>query len=201
VATEECCVFNFGCTGLAADGDAESRTAAKHTMKRLPGCMLLGLLLLVPQVGYPVELAGKGRLTSVSSAQLAEVLADKTGKVVLVNFWASWCTPCLKEIPTLVELAERYRDQGFELVPVSLDDPGDIEVIVVPFLNRWFPDFSSYTRLDLDMDTVVSVVDPAWNEILPTSYIINRDGTVVEQLQGGETIDVFAAAILPLLHD
>jgi hypothetical protein len=71
----------------------------------------------------------------------------------------------------------------------------------VPFLNRWFPDFSSYTRLDLDMDTVVSVVDPAWNEILPTSYIINRDGTVVEQLQGGETIDVFAAAILPLLHD
>jgi thiol-disulfide isomerase/thioredoxin len=170
-------------------------------MKRLPGCMLLGLLLLVPQVGYPVELGGKGRLTSVSSAQLAEVLADKTGKVVLVNFWASWCTPCLKEIPTLVELAERYRDQGFELVPVSLDDPGDIEVIVVPFLNRWFPDFSSYTRLDLDMDTVVSVVDPAWNEILPTSYIINRDGTVVEQLQGGETIDVFAAAILPLLHD
>jgi thiol-disulfide isomerase/thioredoxin len=170
-------------------------------MKRLPGCLLLGLMLVVPQVGYPVELAGKGRLTSVSSEQLAEVLADKTGKVLLVNFWASWCSPCLKEIPALVELAERYHDQGFELVPVSLDDPGDIEVIVVPFLNRWFPDFSSYTRLDLDMDTVVSVVDPIWNEILPTSYVIDRDGKVVEMLQGGKHMDEFAAAILPLLDD
>ena len=170
-------------------------------MKSLLGRILLGLLLLVPQTGFPVELEGKGRLIPVSSTQLAEVLAEKTGKVVLVNFWASWCTPCLKEIPTLVELAERYRDRGFELVPVSLDDPGDINVIVVPFLNRWFPDFTSYTRVDMDMDTVVSVVDPAWNEILPTSYVIDRDGSVVEQMQGGMTIDEFEAAILPLLND
>ncbi len=170
-------------------------------MKSLLGRILLGLLLLVPQTGFPVELEGKGRLIPVSSTQLAEVLAEKTGKVVLVNFWASWCTPCLKEIPTLVELAERYRDRGFELVPVSLDDPGDIDVIVVPFLNRWFPDFTSYTRVDMDMDTVVSVVDPAWNEILPTSYVIDRDGSVVEQMQGGMTIDEFEAAILPLLND
>ncbi len=170
-------------------------------MNSLLGSILLGLLLLVPQTGFPVELEGKGRLIPVSSAQLAEVLAEKTGSVVLVNFWASWCTPCLKEIPTLVELAERYRDRGFELVPVSLDDPGDIDVIVVPFLNRWFPDFVSYTRLDLDMDTVVSVVDSAWNEILPTSYVIDRDGSVVEQMQGGMTIDEFEAAILPLLNN
>jgi len=170
-------------------------------MKSLLGRILLGLLLLVPQTGFPVELEGKGRLIPVSSTQLAEVLAEKTGKVVLVNFWASWCTPCLKEIPTLVELAERYRDRGFELVPVSLDDPGDIDVIVVPFLNRWFPDFTSYTRVDMDMDTVVSVLDPAWNEILPTSYVIDRDGSVVEQMQGGMTIDEFEAAILPLLND
>ncbi len=170
-------------------------------MNSLLGSILLGLLLLVPQTGFPVELEGKGRLIPVSSAQLAEVLAEKTGSVVLVNFWASWCTPCLKEIPTLVELAERYRDRGFELVPVSLDDPGDIDVIVVPFLNRWFPDFTSYTRVDMDMDTVVSVLDPAWNEILPTSYVIDRDGSVVEQMQGGMTIDEFEAAILPLLND
>lgn len=170
-------------------------------MNSLLGSILLGLLLLVPQTGFSVELEGKGRLIPVSSAQLAEVLAEKTGSVVLVNFWASWCTPCLKEIPTLVELAERYRDRGFELVPVSLDDPGDIDVIVVPFLNRWFPDFVSYTRLDLDMDTVVSVVDSAWNEILPTSYVIDRDGSVVEQMQGGMTIDEFEAVILPLLND
>jgi thiol-disulfide isomerase/thioredoxin len=170
-------------------------------MKSLPERILLCALLLLPQDGLPVELAGNGRLISVSSTELTEVLAEQTGKVVLVNFWASWCSPCLKEIPALVELAQRYGDSGFELVPVSLDDPGDIDVVVVPFLNRWFPDFTSYARLDLDMDTVVSVVDSAWNEVLPSSYVIDRNGNVVEQIQGGKAIDVFEAAIIPLLGD
>jgi hypothetical protein len=51
------------------------------------------------------------------------------------------------------------------------------------------------------MDTVVSVVDPAWDETLPSSYIIDRDGNVVEQIQGGKPFDVFEAAIIPLLDD
>ena len=170
-------------------------------MKHLPERILLCVLLLLPQYALLAELAGDGRLVPVSSAELTELLAAKHGKVVLVNFWASWCSPCLKEIPALVELAERYRDRGFELVPMSLDDPGDIEPIVVPFLNKWFPDLVSYARVDMDMDTVVSVVDPAWAEILPSSYIIDRDGAVVEQIQGGKPIDIFEAAILPLLDD
>jgi hypothetical protein len=53
----------------------------------------------------------------------------------------------------------------------------------------------------MDMDTVVSIVDPAWNEVLPSSYVIDRDGNVVEQIQGGKPIDAFEAAILPLLND
>jgi thiol-disulfide isomerase/thioredoxin len=170
-------------------------------MKHLPERILLCVLLLLPQYALPAELAGDGRLVPVSSAELTELLAAKQGKVVLVNFWASWCSPCLKEIPALVELAERYRDRGFELVPMSLDDPGDMEPIVVPFLNKWFPDLVSYARVDMDMDTVVSVVDPAWAEILPSSYIIDRDGAVVGQIQGGKPIDIFEAAILPLLDD
>ena len=171
-------------------------------MKTLPGPVLLAvLLLLFPKYGFPADLTGTGRITPVSSAELVEVLAEQAGKVVLINFWASWCTPCLKEIPALVELAQRYRARGFELVSVSLDDPGDFEVIVVPFLNRRFPDFVSYARLDPDMDTVVSVVDTAWNEILPSSYILDRDGSVAEQIQGGQPIDVFEAAVVPLLED
>jgi thiol-disulfide isomerase/thioredoxin len=170
-------------------------------MNHLPQRLLLCVLLLLPQYALPVELAGDGRLVPVSATELTELLAEKQGKVLLVNFWASWCSPCLKEIPELVELADRYRDRGFELVPVSLDDPGSIEVTVVPFLNKWFPDFFSYARVDLDMDTVVSVVDPAWNEILPSSYIIARDGSVAEQIQGGKPIAVFEAAILARLDD
>jgi len=170
-------------------------------MKNLPRRLLLFALLVLPQIGYPAELAGSGRLIPVSSTELAEKLAEQQGKVVLVNFWASWCSPCLKEIPVLVDLADRYREHGFEMIPVSLDDPGTVDAVVVPFLNKWFPDFISYARVELDMDTVVSVVDPAWDETLPSSYLIARDGNVVEKIQGGKPFDVFEAAIIPLLDD
>jgi thiol-disulfide isomerase/thioredoxin len=196
VATEQRGVFDVRYTAAAAVGGKE-----RLKMKILLGRFLLCALLLLPQYALSTELAGSGRLIPVSSTRLAEVLAEQHGKVVLVNFWASWCTPCLKEIPILVDLAERYRDRGFELVPVALDDPGTVDVVVVPFLNKWFPDFISYVRVDMDMDTVVSVVDPAWDETLPSSYIIDRDGNVVEQIQGGKPFDVFEAAIIPLLDD
>jgi len=160
---------------------------------------LLLFLLLVPVAASPFELSGSGRITPITAPEFADVLSAQSGRVVLINFWASWCVPCLREIPDLVELAERYHDQGLTLVAFSLDDPGDLDPIVVPFLNQRFPDFVSYARVDLEMDTVVSVVDDAWNEILPTSYVLDRDGTVKRLIQGGKPIEDFEAAVLPLL--
>jgi thiol-disulfide isomerase/thioredoxin len=168
-------------------------------MPKLWQLSILCMLTVLPLSGSAVDLAGKGRITPISSTELAELIAAQSGKVVLVNFWASWCAPCLKEIPSLVQLEQRFGSRGFVLIPVSLDDPGDLEVTVVPFLNKWFPDFVSYARLDHDMDTVVSVIDPVWAEILPSSYVIDREGMVVEQLQGGKTIEDFADAVGPLL--
>lgn len=161
--------------------------------------LVVGAAMLVPTRSLAVELSGSGRITPITATEFSDVLAEHSGSVVLINFWASWCVPCLREIPELVELAERYHDRGLTLVPFSLDDPGDLEPIVLPFLNQRFPDFTSYARVDLEMDTVVSVVDDAWNEILPTSYVLDRDGNVAELIQGGKAIEDFEAAVLPLL--
>ncbi|MCK6371376.1 MAG: hypothetical protein L6Q83_08660, partial [Gammaproteobacteria bacterium] len=96
-------------------------------------------------------------------------------------------------------LENRYRDRGLRLVPVSLDEPADLDRSVLPFLRKWFPEFRSYLRLTPDMDGMVSVVDPAWNELLPTSYVIDRGGTVRVRLQGGKPRAAFEVEILPLL--
>jgi thiol-disulfide isomerase/thioredoxin len=143
--------------------------------------------------------AAESRIEPITAAEFGELLTAKRGKVVLVNFWATWCRPCLKEIPELEELAARYRERGFELVAVSLDEPEDLEAVVIPFLDKWFPEFRSYARLERSMDSVVSVVDRAWNEVLPTSYVLSADGQVKAMLQGGKSGAEFEAAILPLL--
>ncbi len=134
-------------------------------------------------------------LIPVDANALRTELDALQGQVVLVNFWATWCRPCLEEIPLLMALEDELGDQGFRLVAVSLDDIATNESLVKPFLEKWFPELTSYQNIEYDMDRMVSVVDPAWNEILPTSYVLARDGSVAELIQGARTSAEFRESI------
>jgi len=119
--------------------------------------------------------------------------------VVLLNFWATWCRPCLDEIPIFRDLESRYREQGFRLLAVSLDDPESLQTHVEPFMRKWFPEFRSFLSVEYEMDDMVSVVDNGWNEVLPTSYLFARDGSLSERLQGKFSAEEFDARISALL--
>lgn len=135
------------------------------------------------------------RVTPIEATQLAVELDARKGSVVLVNFWATWCRPCLEEIPDLMALKAELAEDGFDLLAVSLDDPWALDDTIKPFLAKWFPAFSTYLSLESDMDTMVSTIDAAWNEVLPTSYVIGRDGNVAARIQGGSSKEEFAATI------
>jgi thiol-disulfide isomerase/thioredoxin len=164
----------------------------EHSRFALAAAML-AVLMAVPAIG------GEGQLSPATPADLRAALEARQGRVVLVNFWATWCRPCLKELPALLALEQEYAPRGFELLAVSLDDPADGEAVVQPFLTKWFPSLRTLIRSSPDMDAMVSVVDPAWNEVLPTSYVLDRTGRVAVLLQGGKSAAEFEAAILPLL--
>jgi thiol-disulfide isomerase/thioredoxin len=166
----------------------------------LSAALALSATFAPAPAGPPLAAPGGARIEAVDAAQFRAILEGHRGQVVLVNFWATWCRPCLKEIPELTTLAEKYEARGMRLVAVSLDDPGDLQSLVVPFLERWFPDFHTYIRTTPAMDTMVSVLDPTWNEVLPTSYVLGRDGNVAARLQGGKPAAEFEAAILKALN-
>jgi thiol-disulfide isomerase/thioredoxin len=81
-------------------------------------------------------------------------------------------------------------EADFRLLAISMDDPYS-EGWVTEFKAKHFPTLMSFINAELDMDTLVSVIDPVWNETLPTSYIINRDGEVVKKVQGKKPIAFF----------
>lgn len=98
------------------------------------------------------------------------------GKVVLVNFWATWCEPCIVEIPWFIEFQKKYGPQGLEIVGISLDETGLKDV--KPFVEKHN---MTYTVL-LGNDDIAGQFGGVRG--LPTSFIIDRDGKYYSRHQG-----------------
>jgi peroxiredoxin len=96
-------------------------------------------------------------------------LFDYRGQVVLINFWATWCPPCLEEMPAMERLYRQHRDGGFALVAVSVDADSKV---VAPFVTA--RKFSFPVALDPTM-TMASAYGV---RALPSSFIVARDGTL-----------------------
>ena len=189
------------------------------------GC-LCGLALAVTALGFGLqEKAGAGKASdsqassprpellepktveAISANDLRQLIAhhlnknDKGGNVILVNFWATWCAPCVKEIPELMKLEEKYKTRGLKLIAVSMDEPEELESNVRPFVKKRFPGFISYLCKESDHDKFASVIDPTWNEIMPTNFLIDHTGKLRATLTGGKTYEEFEVAIMPLLEE
>ena len=102
-------------------------------------------------------------------------LSDYRGKVLLVNFWASWCPPCIKEMPSLQRLQQRLDDQPFTILTINVEEKKYKVWKFVQLINFTLP-----VLLDPESDTF-----NAWNSsILPTSFLLDRQGRVRYRAQG-----------------
>ncbi|MFQ5901842.1 MAG: peroxiredoxin family protein [Thermodesulfobacteriota bacterium] len=99
-------------------------------------------------------------------------LSDMRGNVVYVNFWATWCPPCKKELPQLNKLAEKYADAKFIILAVNIDRKRSI---VDKFLTKYLP-FSNKMRILLDPKSKAVASYAA--RAMPTSFIIDKEGTI-----------------------
>ena len=95
-------------------------------------------------------------------------LSDYRGKVVLLNFWATWCGPCTVEIPWFVEFEQQYKSRGFEVVGVSMDEDG------WPAIKPFVAEHKVNYRVLLGTDSVGQLYGGV--DSLPTTFIIDRDG-------------------------
>jgi len=119
-------------------------------------------------------------------------LSDFAGKVVVLNFWATWCGPCRTEIPGFVRLYSKYQDKGLVIVGISVDQKG--WSVVKPFMKQYkinYPILMANQQVVLDYGGI---------QAIPTTFIINQDGEIVEKLVGLRPETYFENRIQQLLN-
>jgi len=112
-------------------------------------------------------------------------LEEYRGKVVLVNFWATWCPPCELEMPTLIQLQEEYGTRGFTVMGIAMDDEG--AETVKPFVETRRFEVQGVSRA-MNYPVYLGTQDMAEKfgvkEEYPTSFLISREGRQVQRIVG-----------------
>lgn len=118
-------------------------------------------------------------------------LADYKGKVVLLNFWATWCGPCKIEIPWFVDFEQKYKDRGFAVLGVAMDDEG--WEVVKPYVAKTKINY----RILLGNDDVASKYGGV--DSLPTTFIIDQGGRIASKHVGLVSKSEYEDEIVKLL--
>lgn len=128
-------------------------------------------------------------LEKLSPSELAELLKNDTDELLLVNFWATWCGPCIIEYPEFVTLQRMYGERDFQFVSVSMDNP-DQEAKVLKFLKGKASALPNYIMNTNDKYEVIEVVGENWDGSLPITLLVEPGGEIAYFVPG--TIDLLA---------
>jgi thiol-disulfide isomerase/thioredoxin len=138
-------------------------------------------------------------LTRLDQAVYPKVIAAHHGKVVLANFWATWCVPCRKEMPQLVQLSRKLAARGFDLVIVSADDQ-EQEAAALKVLKENRVEGPTYLLKTANNDAFYPTIDAKWvSGELPALFLYDRNGKRVRSFLGETSISDLEAAVVKLL--
>jgi thiol-disulfide isomerase/thioredoxin len=167
--------------------------------------ILLGLVGMAFGIYLGVHQAGRRHAAVVAAPALAAApelsvtdlnghalnTANYKGKVVLINFWAAWCTPCAEEVPQFIALQKKYQDQGLQVIGFSVeDDPADLR--------------NFYRKYQMNYPVVPSdlKIADAFGGVLglPTTFVIGRDSRIHGRHSGATNFAALEQEVVAMLH-
>ena len=152
----------------------------------------LAAFVLTAATGEPVK------LRPLDEAAYQKLVASHKGKVVLVDFWATWCAPCREELPKLVKLEAALSAKGFRLVTISTDDP-EQEQDAVAFLEKHGSRMPGYVKRPRNDDKFIRFIDGKWSGALPALFLYDRQGNKVASFVGETEMADLEKAIRKIL--
>jgi thiol-disulfide isomerase/thioredoxin len=136
------------------------------------------------------EIALNDDLEVYDFAGFEKFLNKKDDKVYVVNFWATWCAPCVKELPYFEQLLDKYKNKNVKVILVSLDFPHLYDTKLKPFIKEHKLKSKVVALNDVDMNTWIPKVDKTWSGSIPATIIYKNNTRVFfEQSFTFETLE------------
>ncbi|MDP7638713.1 MAG: TlpA disulfide reductase family protein [Candidatus Hydrogenedentes bacterium] len=181
------------------------------TLERKPGLSLIrAALCLLAAVGLsascgvrqeaPDAPATPAHLIKLVSMTRIETLVEESrGRVLVVNFWATFCPPCVDEMPELASFVTNHVGEDIEFLSVSSDIPSTRDTLVLPFVLEQNLPFPVYMLGTDNRAQALSHMEIEWDGGLPATFIFNREGRPVHSWLGPVNEQILVAAVGPLL--
>jgi cytochrome c biogenesis protein CcmG/thiol:disulfide interchange protein DsbE len=155
----------------------------------------LSIFLIVIAIGFVTSAMAQQQKAANFSLKSADgtsyELSKYKGKVVIVNFWATWCGPCRKEIPDFIEAYKKHKDKGLEIIGISLDQDGWARV--TPYVKK------SNINYPIVLGDEKVVENYGGIEAIPTTFIVDKNGNIADQHTGTMSLKQLEAKLKPLL--
>src|SRR5213080_1990033 len=183
--------------GLLVMSNRVTLLASSHLAAWLPNLESHLKPIGIPETKAPENASVKQNFPAAPDVQFTKLdgsplhLKDLRGRVVLLNFWATWCIPCRSEIPSLSAMQKDFESRGLSIIGVSYDDTADL-------VQQFQKDIPQSYQVVLGGREVGADLPAA---PLPTTYIIDREGRIREKIIGERTRVQFESSIKPLLEE
>jgi thiol-disulfide isomerase/thioredoxin len=202
----------------AIDDSERIQHVTKHYVRDALDALLVGKAPTVAQtkvVGCSTKWAGKAEaaqaylnelaaepvsVSPADAAALQKLCKNDSGKFRVVNFWATWCAPCIVEFPEFVTMNRMYRHRDFELVMVSLNRP-DEEKPVLDFLKQKQASNRNLIFASADREKLINAFDPDWSGAVPYTVIINPEGKIIYRETGSIDSLALKRAIVKAMNE
>jgi len=133
----------------------------------------------------------------ITPAGIKALVGAGESKVVVVNFWATWCPPCLREFPDIISVYDEYRDRGLEVVAVSMNE-ADEGADIAEFIDRFAPPFPIYRASTVDETFYEGVLD-SWFGEMPMTLVFDTSGEIAHVHKKPLTYEELSAQVAALL--